>query len=186
MAARQEHRPVGRLPAGCGAGAVAASLSLHRQRSRRGHPGQAPRQRGHYRSSDATDDPRRTARRSGAAGNAGRRVCAGRRSRSEAGHRARRGHSVAGAGAAARCGRQCDAGYADQRGVARARRASLRSQGDADPRRPACVWPRARRCATQRSDRVDRAAAALGFEGRRMRRCIGPSRSISALANSIR
>ena len=60
-----------RLPAGCGAGTVAASLSLHRQRSRRGHPGQAPRQRGHYRSSDATDDPRRTARRPRAAGNAG-------------------------------------------------------------------------------------------------------------------
>ena len=60
----------------------------------------------------------------------------------EAGHRARRRHSVAGAGAAARCGRQCDAGYADQRRLARARRASLRSQGDADPRRPACIWPR--------------------------------------------
>ena len=75
----------------------------------------------------------------------GRRICAGGRSRSEAGHRTCRGHSVAGAGAAARCGRQCDAGYADQRGLARARCASLRSQGDADPRRPARIWPRARR-----------------------------------------
>ena len=165
MAAGQEHRSVGRLPAGCGAGAVAASLSLYRQRSRRRHPGQAPRQRGHHRSSDAADDPRRIARRPGAAGDAGRRICAGRRSRPEAGRRARRRHPVAGAGAAARCRRQCDARYADQRRPARARCASLRPQGNADPRRPACIRPRARRRPAQRSHRLDRAAAALGFEG---------------------
>ena len=48
-----------------------ASVSLYRQRPRRGYSGQAPRQRGHYRSSDATDDPCRIARRPRAAGDAG-------------------------------------------------------------------------------------------------------------------
>ena len=52
-----------------------------------------------------------------------------------------------------------------ERGLARARRPSLRSQGNADPRRPARIWPGARRGATQRPHRFDRTAAALGFEG---------------------
>ncbi len=66
----------------------------------------------------------------------------------QAGHHARRGHSVTGAGAAARCRRQRDTGHADQRRPARARCASLRSQGNADPRRPAYLRPSACRTAS--------------------------------------
>ena len=59
MAARQGAGAVGRLLARGGARAAAASLSVHRQRSRRGHAGQAPRRGGHHRSPDAAADPRR-------------------------------------------------------------------------------------------------------------------------------
>ena len=65
-------------------GAAAPSLSLHRQRSRRGHPGQAPRPGRHRRSSDAAHDARRKLRPPGRARAAGRRILRGRRGRSAA------------------------------------------------------------------------------------------------------
>ena len=52
----------------------AAGLPVHRQRPRRGDPGQAARARGDRRPPDAADGPRRHLRRAGQAGAAARRV----------------------------------------------------------------------------------------------------------------
>ena len=68
------HGAVGRLPARGGAGAVAASLSVHRQRSRRGHAGQAAGRGRDRRSPDPAADPGRELGRARRAGGAGRRV----------------------------------------------------------------------------------------------------------------
>ncbi len=59
MAARQGARAVVGMFSGGGAGPVAASLSVHRQRSRRGQPSQAAFAGGHHRPSDPALDARR-------------------------------------------------------------------------------------------------------------------------------
>ena len=63
MAAGQGAGAVGDVLAGSGARAAAARLSVHRQRSGRGHAGEAARRRRDRRSSDAADDARRDLRR---------------------------------------------------------------------------------------------------------------------------
>ncbi len=74
MASRQSPRPVGDLLAGNRAWADAADLSVHRQRSRRGQPGQAAELRRHRRSPDAADDPRRDPRPARRARDTDRRI----------------------------------------------------------------------------------------------------------------
>ncbi len=77
MAAGQGAGAVGGMLSRGGARAAAASLSLHRQRSRRGHAGQAPRAGGDHRSSDAAADPRRELWPAGRARAADRRILRG-------------------------------------------------------------------------------------------------------------
>ena len=82
------------LSAQCAPDAVlrrpAAGLPVHRQRPRRGHPGQAARPRDHRRPPDPADGPRRHLRRAGQAGAAARRVRhRGRAGPGQAAHRAR-------------------------------------------------------------------------------------------------
>ena len=55
-------------------GPVAAALPVHRQRSRRGHPGQAPHRCRHHRSPDPAADPRRNLRAAARARSADRRI----------------------------------------------------------------------------------------------------------------
>ena len=77
MAARQGRRPVGRLRPRRRPRRPAAGLPLRRQRSRRGHAGQAPGPRGDHRPPRAADDPGRGLRRPGPARAAARRVLPG-------------------------------------------------------------------------------------------------------------
>ncbi len=84
MAAGQGAGAVRGLLAGGGAGPDAACLSLHRQRSRRGHAGEASGAGSHRRPSDAAADPGRELRAAARPRGAGGRVLRGRRRRSAA------------------------------------------------------------------------------------------------------
>ena len=79
VAARQGPRPVRGVRAGRGARRPAAGLPVHRERPRRGHPGQAARPRDDHRPPDPADGPRRQLRRPGQAGAAAGRVRHGQR-----------------------------------------------------------------------------------------------------------
>ena len=144
---------VGRLLSGGRAGAAAAALSLHRQRSRRGHPGQAPHRGGHHRSSDAAADPRRDlwparaiskrwstniTRRPASIRRALRPRCASRSSSSRA---------------AAGSTRDCGIAAADDASAAlrQARRPSLRAEGSCRSA-TACMSSAPRRRAQQLTD----------------------------------
>ena len=98
MAAGEGARLVGRVLPGSRALAAAASLSVHRQRSRRGHAGQAPRPGGHRRSPDAALDPRRQLRPAGRTRTADRRILRGGARRSAPRRGAGGGDPGAGAG----------------------------------------------------------------------------------------
>ncbi len=128
-----------------GARAAAASLSLHRQRSGRGHAGQAARRRGDRRPPDAAADPRRELRPAARARGAGRRVL--------------RGGAARPAPAAATCASAsstCARGARPRPRTAASPRTttptprcasstpSLRAEGAADPRRAARLRPLAR------------------------------------------
>ena len=82
----------GVLLAGSGARPPAAALSVHRQRSRRGHAGQAPHRGRHHRSPDAAADARRDLRPAEGPRSAGRRIL-------------RRARASTGAGSGAACKR---------------------------------------------------------------------------------
>ena len=82
VAAGQGAGALRRLLPGGDAGAPAASVSVHRQRSRRGHAGEASHRGGDHRSSDAAADARRELRPDSRAGAAGRRIRRCRRRRS--------------------------------------------------------------------------------------------------------
>ncbi len=82
MAARQGAGAVRNLPARGGAWADAACLSVHRQRPRRRHPGQAPGAGGDHRPPDPAAHPRRKLRPAARSRSAGGRILRGRRRRS--------------------------------------------------------------------------------------------------------
>ena len=149
MAARQGHGAVGRLPARGGAGAAAAPLPVHRQRPRRGHPGQAAGGGGDRRSPDAAADPRRELGRAARARGGWSTSTTRRRASTRA---ALRTCCAGGSSSAAEgLGLDRDLGIGrelgDRRALAPPGQPSVRAQGAADPRRPARVRPVARRLA---------------------------------------
>ena len=123
--------------------AAAAPLSVHRQRPRRGHPGQAPGAGGHRRPPHASAHAGRDLRPARGAGAARRRVLRGGRRGPAPAEDAARGDP--GAGRACRAGpglRHRRHGRPRHRAL-QARQPPVRAEGDADPGRPA----RARACA---------------------------------------
>ena len=158
-------------PEAC-SGAMPHHLSVHRQRSGRGHPGQAPHRGGDRRPPDAAADPRRDARdrsRSSRRWSTNIALAAGV-DPARATHLARRdprdcrrarGSTAISASTRGRAGR----------GAARARRPSLRPEGDADPRRPARLRRVAGRPAADRHCWSRSRACRARTGGRRTRRC---------------
>ena len=144
VAAGQGHGPLGELPARGRARAAAPPLPVHRQRPRRGHPGQAPRGRGHRRPPHPAPDPGGELGRAGRARGAGRRVPRGGEPRS----RAASSTSASGSWSAARPWASPAISASSRRSRRRAsgppRQPPVRAQGAADPRRPARLRPVAR------------------------------------------
>ena len=150
--------PVRRLLSGGRAWAAAAALSLHRQRSRRRNPGQAPDFGRHHRPPHATAHPRRDLWAAEGPRGAGRRILPGIRPRPPPPRRAEAGHPRPHAQQPPRprCGL-----HRRRRGrPAAPRRLSLRSQGSADPRWPAHSGRISGRASCGRSSRRARPRAA--------------------------
>lgn len=129
----------------------AASLSLHRQRSRRRHTGQAADERRHHRPSDATFDAGGVLRTAQGPGGAGRRILRGRGRRSAAAEAAQPADPRSRPRHRPRPRRRDREGRQREPGARKTRRLSLRPQGNADPRRLACFRPGAGRSALDRS-----------------------------------
>ena len=186
MAAGEGAGIVGRMLPRGGAAAIAASLSVHRQRSRRGNPGQAARPGGDRRPSDPAADPRRQLWPDGRARAPDRRVLRGCPRRFAASRGAGGGDPRTGAVGRARrrLRHHRRRGHGD--GVAQARRPAVRDQGIADPRRASRLRPEPRGSAARRiagrlrpprPRRRPRGRLAAARLGRRSRTRRGPARS---------
>jgi cobalamin biosynthesis Mg chelatase CobN len=168
MAAGQEHRALADLLARRHPRAAAERLPLHRQRPGRGRAGQAAHAGGDRRPPDAAAHARREPRPDAGPGAPGRRVL-----------RRAAGRCAARQGAARADPRGC-AGAAPGRGTGHARRGRrrragarrclpVRAEGNADPRRPACVRRFAARAAAARHAAGVGALSVCRWRGRECR-----------------
>jgi cobaltochelatase CobN len=130
--------------------AAAPPLSLHRQRPGRGQSGQAPGPGGDRRPPDAAADPRRVLRAPRGARVAGRRILRGGRCRSQTSQILTGTNSRSGSKDRAGQGLRHFQRRCGRRRALEARQLPLRAEGDADPRRPAHLRPRARGRSTDR------------------------------------
>ena len=129
---------------GSGAGSSPAPLSLHRQRPRRGHAGQAQDLCRHPGSFDPTADACRDLRAPEGTGGAGRRVLRGVRGGPPPPGSPAPRDPVAGRGRAAGRGCRDHVGHGRGRRAPAARHLSLRAEGEPDPGRAARLWCLAR------------------------------------------